>query len=1361
MATDTLVDGPRHASDANLIKIVRNLDKGTQPTPEKLRIIWTGLSSTSEGSFHASEEMVLRWLLKSMKADTTEGECFRRYPLVWNILGCVFMRIPLFSLAKSLSERQFISVLRQSLAEFAKPRDGAVWKNPDVEMVDAPIDGHVPATRKRKRSSPATFDLRELQETPRCLESAASAFDAVRFLMERIDVVAKGSHETMGAEHVKSLFSSSAKDTTDLIRPMVDLCDLALFEQFTEPFENQKSWTTLIQRIWDFHLQGQQDSYEVATALSQSLCSILSKLLGYRKQQDFSIDSQIKLTWTKDLRRFYTKIMIMPARSFFMSRKDLSVLETAVEIIKSHVTTSAPVLFDLALEAPVIVGEASAKKDNEEWIQKVFDVLEEPLRHTNDLERTRVVSFMLEMARDHGIRLSTDNLRAVCSNYAVGDDVNWELLYRISVADTDVFLISQDGIDLLTQVLDQTLSPKVVKTDDHLVKFIASLANGFAKSRDLSGFVKKWFEYLDKALANPKATSSIAIWSNHGIRDVVSSLVEVSMTSKQLLSLLDWLDAHESTSQSEALLVILDAISKANFDDEYVDAINTRLFDISWSRKPSASVSERIASLRWSVTRRTLSWVSSHQSREIWDKIRPELRDELKKGSLSGEVTLESFRCAYVAWVSGYPGGGYESEAGSLVSDFLGRLNSSKGKKSVTGGPEILDQLLYECPRLLALTTKNSGQSPGIIRPVIARTTDDRHTKNDTLAKLLANEHNLNNRIIISNIINEVTQLLSTDAGYQINDMCPSRLTLFRALLDMPQECFSRDQRELIMLSLLKLVRSQKPLKKGEGVVAHWKIILSLMAKLMRRPTFYENMKFIDLVDIGNVLMAASLGVGHLSAAYEVLRLFTEYAELTLRQMTSNLEVREREYLAEVAEVIASWSARSISSSNTIRLLLSSAMTTALEQSSNYRSSKQAPIDLEAVRQSLSVEAKVFLRDIHLGGMSKAVALINLEELNAVTSLAIQEQIQPDLEDLGNVAEKFCTQGLKAGWKLKTLLVNHFKQHLPLALDVQLEKTDGLQGHSPPESHVDPTFETDRNDILEYINTAIDGLDNTGQLQQLRDLLSGLPTDSMPLGKLLAVHRLVDIQSGPDTLVSSRIDNFDLATAHSILSRHLLQATTEPDFALTAQIMHTLLDKRASAMSQWNIEVTLSTVSTICEQSATDTKYSRKGYILLCQLVEIIIKRHRLRLEGHFHLLISVLQSLLIDLLSRKPADPKTISRRDDAKSYSRLLTLVCEPTVASVTRSQPSSLDSATDAAKRLAGQHMYLVLMLYIKLQLEKSVSHDVQEALEPGIYSILDISPTEIRRIMNDAMDGSGRAIFRELYKQYLKFGKWSGI
>ena len=197
-------------------------------------------------------------------------------------------------------------------------------------------------------------------------------------------------------------------------------------------------------------------------------------------------------------------------------------------------------------------------------------------------------------------------------------------------------------------------------------------------------------------------------------------------------------------------------------------------------------------------------------------------------------------------------------------------------------------------------------------------------------------------------------------------------------------------------------------------------------------------------------------------------------------------------------------------------------------------------------------------------------------------------------------------------------------------------------------------------------------------------------------------------------------------------------------------------------MSQWNIEVTLSSVCTVmAEDTAGISNSTHRRFSLLSRLVEVIIRRHRLRLEGHFHLLISVLQTLLSELLCRKSQDSTNGSRHGDAKLYTRLLTLVCEPTVASLTRSQPSSLDSATDAAKRLAGQHMYLVLMLYIKLQLEQSVPHDVREALEPGIYSILDITPTEIRRIMNDAMDGSGRAIFKELYKQYLKFGKWTGI
>lgn len=212
-------------------------------------------------------------------------------------------------------------------------------------------------------------------------------------------------------------------------------------------------------------------------------------------------------------------------------------------------------------------------------------------------------------------------------------------------------------------------------------------------------------------------------------------------------------------------------------------------------------------------------------------------------------------------------------------------------------------------------------------------------------------------------------------------------------------------------------------------------------------------------------------------------------------------------------------------------------------------------------------------------------------------------------------------------------------------------------------------------------------------------------------------------------------------------------------------------------MTQWNIELTLSTVSTLSSEATTHAVISStpKSYEALCRLLQVIIRRHRLRLDGHFHLLVTVLQSLLRQLIAHPYTatptswtgglikDPSAIPRWEKhAKAYARLLTMVCEPSAASVSRGHhQTSLDSATDAAKRTAGQHMYLVLMLYIKLQLEQNVPHDVREAMEPGVFSVLDVTSPEGRRMMNDALDPSGRAIMKDMYKQYLKFGKWSGI
>jgi nucleolar pre-ribosomal-associated protein 2 len=222
-------------------------------------------------------------------------------------------------------------------------------------------------------------------------------------------------------------------------------------------------------------------------------------------------------------------------------------------------------------------------------------------------------------------------------------------------------------------------------------------------------------------------------------------------------------------------------------------------------------------------------------------------------------------------------------------------------------------------------------------------------------------------------------------------------------------------------------------------------------------------------------------------------------------------------------------------------------------------------------------------------------------------------------------------------------------------------------------------------------------------------------------------------------------------------------------------------------MTQWNIELTLSTVSSISSQATTHLLISASPltYPSLCRLVEIVIKRHRKRLDGHFHILITALQSLLRLLLSRPPPpsnqpekpNPQTsplLLWQHHARLFSRLLTLICEPTVASVSRqtrhggagggSGGGALDSEKDRAKRYAGQYMYLVAMAYVRAQLEcgSAVPHAVREALETaGMYAVLDITTGDGLRIMNDAMDGGGRVVFRELYRRYQRFGKWSGV
>lgn len=71
-----------------------------------------------------------------------------------------------------------------------------------------------------------------------------------------------------------------------------------------------------------------------------------------------------------------------------------------------------------------------------------------------------------------------------------------------------------------------------------------------------------------------------------------------------------------------------------------------------------------------------------------------------------------------------------------------------------------------------------------------------------------------------------------------------------------------------------------------------------------------------------------------------------------------------------------------------------------------------------------------------------------------------------------------------------------------------------------------------------------------------------------------------------------------------------------------------------------------------------------------------------------------------------------------------------------------------------------MQFVLALYVQLQLEMKMLPEVREKMVPGLYAIFDTTTPDMRRMIGDGLDTSGRAVFVMLFKDYQKFGKWKG-
>jgi nucleolar pre-ribosomal-associated protein 2 len=661
------------------------LDQGDiSSTADKLELILSLLKSHNYGSVQAAEEIVVRWLLKKMHGSTEEAERFRRYSVAWQILTLLFSSTPLFSLAKCLADRRFVHVIRVTLSDLSNPKDQAAVQrtgDSDTEMADA--IGARPT--KRAKLNPQPFDLTNLRQLNSCLQAAEAVFAALKSLLGRLEPEddSKNRYIRMGAEHVKSLFSSNSTELKEIILPALRICELAINSETTNSYDAMSPWISTISTLWDLRLKGQDDLMEFATHLSHMSLVLLHKT---RRLSEINL---AKIPWTEDLGQFLTSYLILPARSAFVNRENVEAIQAAIDTGSPSDTTSCTAVFGLVLAIPLAGSQQSAKRDNEAWIRSVFEIIEHRLRSIDSREdqRAALVTIM-NMALDVNAALPLTNLRGLCKDFALPpQNTDWTLLSCITKLNPDVFIADRPQ-SLLQEVLEQTISGETLSDEDleMVSSFIITLIDGFVKARDLSGFIMLWMNYLSKSASLTSSTwSRYKMWYNDSLSTRFSQVLENSLNVGQVISILDWLDTHKKLPENAAVNLILAAISTGISQEEYTDAVGLRLAEMIIHRSLQFPIASEVLISRWTIYERTLQWSTPDQVQRIWPEMVLQLKETSKtvKESPLLSTSFHAFRCAAAAWISNYPGGEIQDAAASMTCDLLDRIMKGAAKKGV------------------------------------------------------------------------------------------------------------------------------------------------------------------------------------------------------------------------------------------------------------------------------------------------------------------------------------------------------------------------------------------------------------------------------------------------------------------------------------------------------------------------------------------------------------------------------------------------------------------------------------------------------------------------------------------------------
>ena len=203
-----------------------------------------------------------------------------------------------------------------------------------------------------------------------------------------------------------------------------------------------------------------------------------------------------------------------------------------------------------------------------------------------------------------------------------------------------------------------------------------------------------------------------------------------------------------------------------------------------------------------------------------------------------------------------------------------------------------------------------------------------------------------------------------------------------------------------------------------------------------------------------------------------------------------------------------------------------------------------------------------------------------------------------------------------------------------------------------------------------------------------------------------------------------------------------------------------VLKSKPFLTNQHSVDMTLVTLQKLLQEASAASIL----YLDLCQIMSTLLLQYRSRLQGRFHLVISVCQELVCCLFRRRSQTLDGSKSKGPsvkhARAVARLLTLFCEPTRL---RRQTKTSELVDESRKEQAhvGQYVQFVLHHYCAQVLNGTIAEGMREALTPGLWSVIEaieMNEAEGIKSLSAAMNNSERAVLRSVYDDWRRFGKW---